>query len=109
MRKGLSELFRAYNLAKKASKTNKLIESKRLDRALGIVLSRNSEEHLNIYHSDINLCFCPDNHWRNDIICKHRLARMLQARSRVFRRHNSEAGYVATIEYELKPYYRRKI
>ena len=71
-----SQLFTTYNKACKAAREGK-IDGKRLNRALGILLSKSYPHQ---YNTPIKPCDCPDSRRHPEIVCKHRLAAMIQVR-----------------------------
>ena len=71
-----SAIFTTYNKARKAVRQGK-IDSKRLNRALGILLSKSYPHQ---YNTTIKTCDCPDSRRHPEITCKHRLAVMIQVR-----------------------------
>lgn len=73
-------IFHAYNLARHAARSNKRIEMKRLNRALGLLLSGKWEEKVQEYHTEPGKCYCMDS-YREGVWCKHRLALMLKYRA----------------------------
>jgi hypothetical protein len=73
-----SQLFHTYNLARSAARKGKL-EPCRTNRALGILMSKDAEQHLAKYGATINKCNCQDAQHGN--VCKHRIARMIERRT----------------------------
>lgn len=73
-----SQLFHTYNLARSAARNGKL-EPGRTNRALGILMSKDAEQHLTKYGATVSQCHCQDA--RRGNVCKHRIARMIQKRS----------------------------
>jgi len=71
-----SQLFTTYNKARHAARQGK-IDGKRLNRALGILLSKSYPHQ---YNTTIKTCDCPDSRRHPEITCKHRLAAMIQVR-----------------------------
>ena len=68
-----SAIFTTYNKARKAARQGK-IDGKRLNRALGILLSKSYPHQ---YNTTIRTCDCPDSRRHPQIVCKHRLAKMV--------------------------------
>lgn len=83
-----SELMGMYNRARGSKARN--IDPGRLNRAFGL-LQRKDQEWRGKYNTTINSCGCPD-HAKNGrtIVCKHRLALMIEFRI-VQRRNKLEA------------------
>ena len=71
-----SAIFTTYNKARKAARQGK-IDGKRLNRVLGILLSKSYPHQ---YNTTIKTCDCPDSRRHPEIVCKHRLAAMIQVR-----------------------------
>ena len=71
-----SAIFTTYNKARKAARQGK-IDGARLNRALGILLSKSYPHQ---YNTTIKTCDCPDSRRHPEIVCKHRLAAMIQVR-----------------------------
>ena len=73
------EVFRQYNRAKVAARRGQL-DPKRLNRALGLLLSRRFYSKIREYGTTYNSCGCPDAANRNHF-CKHRLAVIMAQRA----------------------------
>lgn len=65
-----SAIFKMYNLLKK----HEAVTKDRLDKALAMVLKGGKESK---YFTNLTSCTCPDQTYRGNIICKHRLAYMM--------------------------------
>jgi hypothetical protein len=74
-----SDAMRMYNFLKARIPDNPRIEIKRLNKALGIVMSGDTSDKQKKYITSFTDCFCPD-HWQRGgtFICKHRLAYMIE-------------------------------
>ena len=70
-----SAIFTTYNKARKAAHQGK-IDGKRLNRALGILLSKSYPHQ---YNTTIRTCDCPDFH-RTGKPCKHLIAHWMEYR-----------------------------
>ena len=77
-RPGLSALMRSYQAAKKSAKSNEAITISRLNKALGLAMRKTYDRG---YITTTTSCNCPDSARHPEIICEHRLALMLIARS----------------------------
>ena len=71
-----SQLFTVYNHARHAARQGK-IDGKRLNRALGILLSKSYPHQ---YNTTIRTCDCPDSRRHPEIACKHRIALWIKVR-----------------------------
>ena len=71
-----SQLFTQYNRARAAAYAGKL-DLARVNRALGLVQAKEARP----YHTSIRICDCPDQVRHPDMICKHRIAKMLEYRA----------------------------
>lgn len=70
-----SEIMTVYNKARAAARAGKLDE-KRVNRALGLLMSKNSNRP---YNTTVKSCDCPDHAiYRNT--CKHMIKNMMQVR-----------------------------
>jgi hypothetical protein len=67
-----SEIFSVYNKAKAAARAG-LLDARRVDRALGILIA----DRVRPYRTTKNSCTCPDAR-RNR--CKHQIAEMMRRR-----------------------------
>jgi hypothetical protein len=74
-----SILMSTYNKAKAAARNGKL-DITRTNKALGILMSKNSAARLEKYLTTTRTCSCPD-HARTGKPCKHMIARMIEVRS----------------------------
>lgn len=72
-----SALFRAYNHARRAAREGR-IDRARLNRALGLALRKANGK---TYRTSLRGCDCRDAQLHPYVICKHRLALMLQKRA----------------------------
>ena len=68
-----SALFVAYNAARGLAAKG-YFDMDRLNRALGLAQRKEPRP----YNTTVNDCDCPDNLCRPSVVCKHRLAKMLQ-------------------------------
>lgn len=68
-------IFQVYNQAKVAARDGK-IDMARLNRALGILQSKNCAERIEKYQASTTSCNCPD-HTKTGKACKHMLAAMV--------------------------------
>ena len=71
-----SRLFTVYNRARGVAHQG-VIDRGRVDRALGILQTKEREEK---YYTTISGCDCPDSQYHPNTICKHRLALMMSKR-----------------------------
>lgn len=69
-----SQIFSVYNRARAAARRG-LLDAKRVDRALGLLLRRDGSRP---YRTNVRACTCPDS--RRGSICKHRIAAMMRVR-----------------------------
>lgn len=70
-----SSIFHIYNILKKDTKTTPSITLQRLNKALGIVMTK---EYNLKYYTTMTSCTCPDSSQRGFYVCKHRLAFFMQ-------------------------------
>lgn len=70
-----SSLFHMYNIFKKDSQSFSAITIQRLNKALGICMTK---DYVNKYYTTMTSCTCPDSSQRGFFVCKHRLALMMQ-------------------------------
>lgn len=84
-----SNIFRSYNLLKNDSKTNPAIEIKRLNKALGIAMTKNYQSK---YFTTLISCTCPDATQRGIQVCKHRLAYMMLHPAEMLEQRFNEEG-----------------
>jgi len=76
----LSALLTSYNLAKHFGRRTGIIEPKRIDRALGILMSPGKlTEKETQYGSSPSNCGCADSRFRHPVVCKHSIASMIRA------------------------------
>lgn len=68
-------IFKIYNSLRKDSKEVPTITLSRLNKALGIVMSKKYDRP---YYTTMSSCTCPDAIQRGFFVCKHRLALMLK-------------------------------
>ena len=66
----------AYNYAKWYGKETGQFDDKRVDKALGILMSGKLQDKVDQYNTTIKTCECPDWQYRT-IHCKHRIAVMI--------------------------------
>lgn len=71
-----SAIMSAYNYAKWYGKKSGQFDTKRVDRALGILKSGKLQEKAMEYRTTLKTCDCPDWQYRT-IHCKHRIAYMI--------------------------------
>lgn len=71
-----SALMSAYNYAKHYGTRSGMFDSKRVDRALGYLMSGAAVEKWDQYETAIKYCRCPDSQIRG-MICKHMISRMI--------------------------------
>jgi hypothetical protein len=64
-----------YNIFRQDSKTVKSINLQRVNKALGILMTK---DYVNKYYTTMTSCTCPDSSQRGLFVCKHRLALMMQ-------------------------------
>jgi hypothetical protein len=69
----LSKLMTAYNFAKWYARKTQAFETTTVDRALGVLMSRNRNE----YNTTTSICSCPDSVYRKHT-CKHSIALMIE-------------------------------
>ena len=67
-------IFVVYNVMKKDIATTPSITRSRLNKALGLAQRKNYDRP---YHTTLSSCTCPDAMQRSTIVCKHRLALMM--------------------------------
>lgn len=72
-----SQIFGVYNKARAAAKAGKLDE-KRVNRALGYLLSGQAASKWAEYNTTVKFCGCPDH--RKGHTCKHQIALMVYKR-----------------------------
>jgi hypothetical protein len=70
-----SEIFSVYNKARTAARQG-LLDEKRVNRALGLLMSKNSNRP---YNTTVKGCDCPD-HIKTGKACKHMIKMMMQVR-----------------------------
>ena len=69
-----SEIFSVYNKAKASARAG-LLDARRVDRALGILIA----DRVRPYRTTHRACSCPDARWNR---CKHQIAEMMRRRMR---------------------------
>jgi hypothetical protein len=72
-----SQIFTQYNKARKAV-SDGILERGRVNRALGIAQSKSERK----YETTVGHCTCPDSTYRPGVVCKHRIALMMEIRSK---------------------------
>ncbi len=88
-----SELMSAYNFAKHFGRKSGQFDTKRVDRALGILKSGSLDTKRKEYNTTLNSCDCPDatgckvdDHgeivatWTPVEFCKHRIGEMIRVK-----------------------------
>lgn len=86
-----SAIFTAYNHAR-AHVASHQFERGRLNRALGLAMSKTWPWRRQLYHTTSRDCTCPDRQIRQVAYCKHMLALALTEKE-YSRNRNSSTGY----------------
>ncbi len=89
-----SEIFSMYNKARAAARKGKL-EAKRVNRALGILQTK---QHDQKYNTTINSCNCED-HKRHAVPCKHMVAKMIEVK---VERAKANENQTAKVQLQLQ-------
>lgn len=97
LKKDLRFTMVAYNKAM-ASARRGFLDPARVRRALGIIMSNDGRQRLEGYQTTIRSCDCPD--IRPNIICKHRIAVMIQFRAVQYRELHDAEEDVAGRKFE---------
>lgn len=71
-----SALMSAYNYGKHWAKRTGLADTKRIDKALGYLMSGEAEKKWMEYATTTERCDCPDHQYRG-VYCKHMLSKMI--------------------------------
>ncbi len=74
-----SALMSAYNFAKWHGKKSGQFDERRVNKALGILMSGELQEKLEKYGTTLKTCDCPDWQYRT-IHCKHRIGLMIKVK-----------------------------
>ena len=74
-----SGLMSAYNYCKHWAKRTGLADTKRVDRALGYLMSGEAEEKWMEYSTTNTHCDCPDHQFRGTY-CKHIISKMIDVK-----------------------------
>jgi hypothetical protein len=86
-----SSVFHVYNILKQDTKDTPAITLARLNKALGIVMTK---DYVNKYYTTMTSCTCPDSSQRGFFVCKHRLALFMQnAQETLLLRFNGEGPW----------------
>jgi len=78
----LSARMTVYNHAKHLARRTGILEPRRVDRALGILMSPGRRDAKAAeYGTSFWECYCPDSRYRRQGVCKHRLSLLVQAQA----------------------------